>query len=137
MSNFEVLGLLRELEADHLTRSKIALDVKNEEVPGNPTGGQGIIEVSENLRTIEVEVRMYEFSSSALLRTTIQAIQYLSADYQPTNQQSTNGIAHLLKDLRNYELTKAEKLQVVNLAPKTQVELYVVRTIRLEGHHPA
>jgi hypothetical protein len=34
-----------------------------------------------------------------------------------------------VKDLAPYGLTKAEKLQVVNLAPKEPVELYVVRTI--------
>ena len=31
-----------------------------------------------------------------------------------------------MKDLAPYELTKAEKLQVVNLAPTLAVELYVV-----------
>lgn len=56
-----------------------------------------------------------------------KAIQYLSADYQPTHMQSETGIAQLTKSLGAYELTKAEKLQIVNLAPTEAVELYVVR----------
>ena len=55
-----------------------------------------------------------------------QAIQYLSADYQPTAQQSEAGIAQLTRSLAPYDLTKAEKLQIVNLAPTEPVELYVV-----------
>jgi hypothetical protein len=35
----------------------------------------------------------------------------------------------MVKALEPYELTKAEKLQIVNLAPTTPVELYVVRTL--------
>ena len=54
-----------------------------------------------------------------------KAIQYLSADYQPTHMQSEAGIAQLTKSLGAYELTKAEKLQIVNLAPTEAVELYV------------
>lgn len=55
-----------------------------------------------------------------------QAIQYLSADYQPTAQQSEPGITQLTRSLAPYGLTKAEKLQIVNLAPTEPVELYVV-----------
>lgn len=57
-----------------------------------------------------------------------QAIQYLSAEYQPTSSQTPEGITQLVKDLGKYTLTKAEKLQVVNLAPTQPVELYVVRS---------
>ena len=32
----------------------------------------------------------------------------------------------MVRDLAPYELTKAEKLQIVNLAPTEAVELYVV-----------
>ncbi|EEB86558.1 hypothetical protein MPER_16445, partial [Moniliophthora perniciosa FA553] len=54
------------------------------------------------------------------------AIQYLTADYQPTRSQTPEGIKRLVKDLGEYNLTKAEKLQVVNLAPTQPVELYVI-----------
>jgi len=56
----------------------------------------------------------------------LKAIQYLSADYQPTISQTPAGITKLVKELAPFELTKAEKLQVVNLAPTEPVELYVV-----------
>ncbi|KAI0250411.1 hypothetical protein BJV78DRAFT_1283213 [Lactifluus subvellereus] len=65
--------------------------------------------VSENLRTIEVE-----------------AIQYLTTDYQPTCVQTAQGVQCLTKNLAPFGLTKAEQLQVVNLTPVEPVELYVV-----------
>lgn len=62
----------------------------------------------------------------------VQAIQYLSADYLPTHSQSPEGITQLVQNLAAYEFTKAEKLQVVNLAPTLPVELYVVRRYRID-----
>ncbi|KAF8061611.1 HRDC-like protein [Lyophyllum atratum] len=114
LSNYEVLSLLRELESDHLARAKTAVRVKKEEEaaghPPRPTGDGAVFgEPSENLRTVEIE-----------------AIQYLSADYLPTTRQSPEGITRLVKALASYDLTKAEKLQIVNLAPTLPVELYVI-----------
>ncbi|KAG5652889.1 hypothetical protein H0H81_003252 [Sphagnurus paluster] len=114
LSNYEVLTLLRELESDHLSRAKTALRIKKEEEaaghPPRPAGADVVFgEPSENLRTVEIE-----------------AIQYLSADYLPTTRQTPQAISQLVQDLAPYELTKAEKLQVVNLAPTTPVELYVI-----------
>ncbi|KAF9258604.1 hypothetical protein L218DRAFT_909245 [Marasmius fiardii PR-910] len=110
LSNFEVLDLLRVLENDHITRTKTALRIKKEEEASGNTSKRSTDAVSsENLRTIQVE-----------------AIQYLSADYQPTRSQSTEGIKQLCRNLRQYDLTKAEKLQVINLAPTKPVELYVI-----------
>jgi hypothetical protein len=60
--------------------------------------------------------------------TYIKAIQYLSADYQPTRVQTAQGIQRLTKSLASFDLTKAEKLQIVNLTPVEPVELYVVRS---------
>ena len=56
----------------------------------------------------------------------MQAIGYLAAEYLPTARQTAEGVAKMTKALEPYGLTKAEKLQVVNLAPTTPVELYVV-----------
>ncbi|KAI1788845.1 RNA polymerase Rpb4-domain-containing protein [Ganoderma leucocontextum] len=111
LSNYEVLTLLRELESDHLARTKTAIRIKKEEeAAGLPPKHQALSEdVCENLRTVEVE-----------------AIQYLSADYQPTTLQSPEGIAKVTRSLAQWELSKAEKLQVVNLAPTEPVELYVI-----------
>lgn len=112
LSNFEVLTLLRELESDHLAKARTALKIKKEEEAAGTSSTRTYAvseEVLENLRTMEVE-----------------AIQYLSADYQPTASQSESGIAHLTRKLAAYDLTKAEKLQIVNLAPVEPVELYVI-----------
>jgi hypothetical protein len=65
LSNYEVLQLLRELEADHIARTRTAQRLKKEEEdaaaatghPPPPTPALPLT-VSENLRTIEVEVRL-------------------------------------------------------------------------------
>ncbi|KAH7885201.1 RNA polymerase Rpb4-domain-containing protein [Phlebopus sp. FC_14] len=110
LSNFEVLTLLRELDVDHVARTKTAIRIKKEEdATGKPVLDTHAEEVCENLRTVELE-----------------AIQYLSADYQPTRRQSDAGVSQLVRQLAPFGLTKAEKLQVVNLAPTEPVELYVI-----------
>ena len=54
LSNYEVLDLLKQLEADHIARTRTAQRLKKEEedaaVATEP------LSISENLRTIEVEV---------------------------------------------------------------------------------
>jgi hypothetical protein len=126
LSNYEVLQLLRELEADHIARTRIAQRLKKEEEDAAAATGHP---VSENLRTIEVEVCLVScYQCKAFSNVPyIQAIQYLTADYQPTRVQTAQGIQRLTKDLAPYGLTKAEKLQIVNLTPVEPVELYVVR----------
>ena len=64
LSNFEVLTLLRELESDHLTRTKLAQRIKKEDEASGTVHGSSTLaninahlEATENLRTIEVEVR--------------------------------------------------------------------------------
>ncbi|KAJ7468064.1 RNA polymerase Rpb4-domain-containing protein [Mycena latifolia] len=117
LSNYEVLTLLRDLESDHLARTKTAHRIKKEEEAAGlsstvPAGGgkdPTVVEVSENLRTVSFE-----------------AIQYLSAECQPTAAQTPEAITHLVKSLEPYGLTKAEKLQIVNLAPQNHIELYVI-----------
>jgi len=124
LSNYEVLTLLRELESDQRARQKTALRVKKEEeerVNALATSGesaqQSVLpqlhvlqeEVSENLRTVEFE-----------------AIQYLTAEYQPLHKQTEASVQHLVRELAPYDFTKAEKLQIVNLAPTEAVELYVI-----------
>jgi hypothetical protein len=107
------LTLLRSLEADHLSRTKTAFRVKKEEASATSSstisGSLSHLEASENLRTVQVE-----------------AISYLSANHLPNLSQKEEGITKLVKDLAPYGLTKAEKLQIVNLAPALPVELYVI-----------
>nr|GAT59271.1 predicted protein [Mycena chlorophos] len=117
LSNYEVLSLLQELEADHLARTKIAHRIKKEEEASGidasvPAGGgrdPTIVETHENVRTVSFE-----------------AIKYLSAEHQPTAKQTPESVTTLVKSLEPYEFTKAEKLQIVNLAPQEQIELYVI-----------
>ena len=62
LSNLEVLHLLRELEADHLASQKSALKTKKEEEQAggqNPKNPVQNVQVSENLRTIEVEASFF------------------------------------------------------------------------------
>ncbi|KAL5482326.1 hypothetical protein ACEPAI_8920 [Sanghuangporus weigelae] len=123
LSNYEVLTLLKELESEQLARQKTAIRIKKEEderiaarLHASAAPNDSILvstlvqeDVCENLRTVEFE-----------------AIQYLTADYQPAQQQSAEYIMQLVHDLNKFDLTKAEKLQIVNLAPTEPVELYVI-----------
>jgi len=109
LSNHEVLSLLRELDAAHIARAKTAVRIKQEEAAAPGSRQTQVEEVSENLRTVEVE-----------------AISYLTAPYLPTPTQTDASVTTLTKALAPFALTKAEKLQVVNLAPTEPVELYVI-----------
>jgi hypothetical protein len=60
--------------------------------------------------------------------------QYLNQT--PVRHLSTEGLRALLAALTRYPLTKAEKLQIVNLRPQSKVELHVVRLFR-ERTRPA
>jgi hypothetical protein len=58
LSNYEVLDLLRELESEHLQRTKTAHRIKKEEdSAGTFSIAAAAEDVCENLRTVEVEVR--------------------------------------------------------------------------------
>jgi hypothetical protein len=55
-----------------------------------------------------------------------EVLKYLCADYNVTARQTEDSVATLVDHLQDYNLTKAELLQAVNLAPSSQVELYLV-----------
>ncbi|CEL62593.1 hypothetical protein RSOLAG1IB_04949 [Rhizoctonia solani AG-1 IB] len=117
LSNYEVLTLLRELESDQLAKARSHLAAKKEEegaalsghpvppVAGNPTQD----EVPQNLRTVEVEL-----------------ISHLRDMYPLMQRQNDTSIRNLTRSLGKFSLTKSEKLQIVNLAPRQLVELYVI-----------
>ncbi|KAF9138551.1 hypothetical protein BGX30_009033 [Mortierella sp. GBA39] len=67
----------------------------------------GTREVAENLRTVEFEVQ-----------------KYLAAS--PCSTQSGDQIRELKKAFKDYELMKVELLQILNLRPKSAVELLLV-----------
>ena len=75
-----------------------------------------------------ISLNKIKISLTTNIRYTLwsQAISYLSGNYLPNISQKEEGITKLVKDLAPYDLTKAEKLQIVNLAPTRPVELYVV-----------
>ena len=56
----------------------------------------------------------------------VQAIQYFASDIQPAPYQTPEGIRELLRSLGPYNLTKAEKLQIVNIAPQSMPVLWAV-----------
>ncbi|CAE6448411.1 unnamed protein product [Rhizoctonia solani] len=117
LSNYEVLALLRDLESNQLAKARSHLAAKKEEegaasngnpappVAGNPTQD----EVPQNLRTIEVEL-----------------ISHLKDMYPLMQRQNETAIRNLTRSLSKFTLTKSEKLQIVNLAPRQLVELYVI-----------
>ncbi|CAE6434169.1 unnamed protein product [Rhizoctonia solani] len=117
LSNYEVLALLRELESEQLAKARSHLAAKKEEEgaalsghPIPPVAGNPIQdEVPQNLRTIEVEL-----------------ISHLRDMYPLMQRQNDVAIRNLTRSLGKFSLTKSEKLQIVNLAPRQLVELYVI-----------
>ncbi|KAF8950912.1 hypothetical protein CPC16_011508 [Podila verticillata] len=67
----------------------------------------GTREVAENLRTVEFEVQKHLNNS-------------------PCSTQSPEQIAAFKKAFKGYELMKVELLQILNLRPRTPVELLLV-----------
>ncbi|WWC85257.1 uncharacterized protein L201_000119 [Kwoniella dendrophila CBS 6074] len=55
-----------------------------------------------------------------------EVIKYLCSPYNATSRQTADGVARLADQLQDHELTKAEVLQITNLAPTEVVELYAI-----------
>lgn len=64
--------------------------------------------------------------SSELVWVQDEVLKYLCADYNVTARQTAESVKQLTTDLHAYGLTKAELLQACNLAPRSQVGLYLV-----------
>lgn len=62
-------------------------------------------------------------TSPVLIR---QVLRYLCDPMHPTTRQTEEGVAALADELQDYELTKGEVLQLINLAPWNSVGLYCV-----------
>ena len=65
------------------------------------------------------------FFSFPLIKRT-QGVKYLEQDVLPMRRQTESAVTKFLDRLVDAELTKAERLQIVNLAPQSLVELVVV-----------
>ena len=78
LSNYEVLQLLKELEADHIARTRTAHRLKKEEEDNAAATGHPAppspdppLTVSENLRTMEVEVCSAPLTSTSRIVTCV------------------------------------------------------------------
>lgn len=73
--------------------------------------------------------KQLRYRKECLIRTVrpAKAIGYLTTPPLETAKQNEVSMLKLLKQLASYNLTKLEKLQIVNLRPNSLVELYVVR----------
>ncbi|RIB11406.1 RNA polymerase Rpb4-domain-containing protein [Gigaspora rosea] len=67
------------------------------------------VKFAENLKTIQFEV-----------------IQNLSSSESPSSTQTPEQIETTLTHLKNYNLTKSEKLQLINLRPQSIAELELI-----------
>jgi hypothetical protein len=67
-------------------------------------------------------------------RTDVLLSQYLikrekiktALEKSPSSTQDEEQVYNFLTAMKRWELTKAEKLQILNLRPKTPVELHIV-----------
>ncbi|GAA5901382.1 hypothetical protein JCM6882_007762 [Rhodosporidiobolus microsporus] len=111
LCNHEVLALLRQQrdaraqQIKHLTDSK-----KGKERDG-----------SEFTARDEIE----RIQPQDLHTVTFEALSYLEEPVHPMRRQTTESVGKLLDELEELDLTKAERLQLVNLAPTSIVELHV------------
>ncbi|KAJ4462886.1 putative RNA polymerase Rpb4 [Paratrimastix pyriformis] len=61
-----------------------------------------------------------------VLKMNAQFLRYLTAHCAPTCKQTKKGIKKLIEELEKFPLTKAERLQIVNLLPRTLVEIHLL-----------
>lgn len=66
---------------------------------------------------------------SPFARFASQCIKYLEEPVHPLRRQTNASVNKLLDELEKVDLTKAERLQILNLAPTTLVALVVVRSL--------
>lgn len=116
ITNYEVLRLLEE----------------SQEAQKQVQKADQSVEYPEHLRTVQFEVIFFFFFSTKCNITRIcsfnivcQLTEYLKET--PCSTQTPEQIKHFMDALSKYELTKAEKLQILNLRPKSTVEIYLVR----------
>ncbi|EST07561.1 RNA polymerase II, Rpb4 [Kalmanozyma brasiliensis GHG001] len=144
LSDFEVLKVLKEMESEQKTRGSVApqitqIDEDDEDALRNATASQGeeddvwLSKVPENLRTIQYET-----------------ISALSEPTKPCAHQEADNIAAFLDELkaRGYSindsearrgalgLNRSERLQIVNHAPQSIVELHTLVEELEERFHP-
>ncbi|GAA5827467.1 hypothetical protein JCM3770_006967 [Rhodotorula araucariae] len=110
LCNYEVLAVLRQQRDQRQKRIK-ALQQARKAAP----------------RTEEFGTRdeIERIQPQDLHTVTFEALRYLEDPVHPTIRQSRDAVDTLLDHLDDQDLTKAERLQIVNLAPTTPVELHL------------
>ncbi|KAL8280739.1 hypothetical protein RQP46_006743 [Phenoliferia psychrophenolica] len=68
----------------------------------------------------------HRLQPTELHTVTFECIKYLEESVHPIRRQTSSSISKLLKALKSYDLTKAERLSIVNLAPLDLVHIVVV-----------
>ncbi|GAA5988128.1 hypothetical protein JCM10908_002074 [Rhodotorula pacifica] len=116
LCNYEVLEVLRQQQQDRIKQLKELTGGVGGEMNGKRIGRYQDIAQREEAERIQPQ---------DLHTVSWEAVQYLEADAHPMRRQTSAGVAKLLDGLDDYELTKSERLQIVNLAPQTLVELHV------------
>ncbi|GAA5975310.1 hypothetical protein JCM11641_005933 [Rhodosporidiobolus odoratus] len=111
LSNYEVLTLLRQQRDDRSQQIKELNEAKR----GKDRDG------SEFTARDEIE----RLQPQDLHTVTFEALRYLEEAVHPMRRQSAEAVTKLLDELEELDLTKAERLQLVNLAPTSIVELHV------------
>ncbi|KIR57766.1 hypothetical protein I314_06485 [Cryptococcus bacillisporus CA1873] len=74
----------------------------------------------------ELKVAERRGLSTELVWIQNEVIKYLCSDLVPTSRQTPEGVAQLANELQDHQLTKAEVLQLCNLAPGEPVTLYSI-----------
>ncbi|ODN84900.1 hypothetical protein L202_00752 [Cryptococcus amylolentus CBS 6039] len=74
----------------------------------------------------QLQIAARRGASDELVWITDEVIGYLCSDLVPTSLQTLEGISQLADELQDHQLTKAEVLQMCNLAPSEPVTLYSI-----------
>lgn len=136
LSNYEVLQHFLELKTDNDRLQSLVgnhtkraiLNARAQYPLGKFDRDQEVVEVEDaEIDVLEAEdVASRRGVSDELVWVQEEVLKYLCADYNVTARQTEDGIQKLADDLQDYKLTKAELLQVCNLAPGSDVALHMV-----------
>ncbi|KWU44064.1 hypothetical protein RHOSPDRAFT_34495 [Rhodotorula sp. JG-1b] len=116
LCNYEVLEVLRRQQKERGKQLK--------ELTGG-SGGPGNGRRNGRYQDIAQREEAERIQPQDLHTVSWEAVQYLEAAVHPMRRQTSAAVAQLLDGLDDYDLTKSERLQIVNLAPTTLVELHV------------
>ncbi|KAI5474482.1 protein of RNA polymerase II, Rpb4 family [Pseudohyphozyma bogoriensis] len=116
LANHEVLTILRQHQQTRASQIS-ALTKKRD---------RRLADLGRKAWSKEVEdAEMDRVQPQDLHTVTFECIKYLEESVHPIRRQTEASISTLLDELEKLDLTKAERLQIINLAPTTLVALVV------------